>query len=152
MLLTSEFQSLSLPMVGNGTFSTQVGKEITKNVGYADLIETGNEESSGRLNRYLNYELIHTREAIRAIQDDYQDIFQQRQIKTNLSEAWTKLVEEVDEFLIHVVARKTESLCGYKPTSEQVLNFLKNLKRNHWEKPIQYQRPPGFYNSSPRIR
>ena len=94
-----------------------------------DLIETGNEESSGRLNRYLNYELIHTREAIRAIQDDYQDIFQQRQIKTNLSEAWTKLVEEVDEFLIHVVAEKTESLCGYKPTSEQVLNFLKNLKR-----------------------
>ena len=40
-----------------------------------------------------------------------------------------KLVEEADEFLVHTVAEKTESLCGYKPTNEQVLNFLKGLKR-----------------------
>ena len=28
-----------------------------------------------------------------------------------------------------VVAEKTENLCGYKPTGEQVLSFLKDLKR-----------------------
>lgn len=94
-----------------------------------NLIEIGNEESSRCLNRYLNYELIRTGEAIRAIEDDYRDISKQRHIETSLPEAWIKLVEEADEFLIDVVAEKTESLCGYKPTGEQVLDFLKNLKR-----------------------
>ena len=94
-----------------------------------DLIETDNEESSGRLNRYLNYESIRTGEAIRAIEDDYRNIFKQRQIETSLPEAWIKLVEEADKFLLDVVAEKTENLCGYKPTGEQVLDFLKNLER-----------------------
>jgi negative regulator of replication initiation len=39
------------------------------------------------------------------------------------------LVEEADEFLLDVVAEKVESLCGYKPTDEQVLDFLKDLER-----------------------
>ena len=39
------------------------------------------------------------------------------------------MVAEADEFLLHAVAEKTESLCGYRPTDEQVLSFLKSLKR-----------------------
>ncbi len=108
-----------------------------------DLIETDNQESSGRLNRYLNYELIRTGEAIRAIEDDYRDISKQRHIETSLPEAWIKLVEEADEFLIDVVAEKVESLCGYKPTGEQVLDFLKSLDRD---------RPPRIIEPSPPIR
>lgn len=95
-----------------------------------DLIKTDNEESLGRLNRYLNYELIRTGEAIRAIEEDYRAISKQRHIQTSLPEAWIKLMEEADEFLIGVVAKKTESLCGYTPTGEQVLDFLKNLNRD----------------------
>ena len=38
-------------------------------------------------------------------------------------------MEEADEFLVHAVAEKTESLCGYRPSDEQVLNFLKSLKK-----------------------
>ena len=94
-----------------------------------NLIETDNQGSVRRLDRYLNYELIRTGEAIRAIEDDYRNISKQRQIETSLPEAWIKLVEEADEFLIDVVVEKTESLCGYKPTSEQVLDFLKSLKK-----------------------
>ena len=108
-----------------------------------DLIETENEESSGRLNRYLSYELIRTGEAIRAIEDDYRDISKRRHIETSLPEAWIKLVEEADEFLIEVVAEKTESLCGYKPTGEQVLDFLKNLDKD---------RPPRRKDRSPPRR
>ncbi len=95
-----------------------------------DLIETDNEEISGRLNRYLNYESIRTGEAITAIENDYRNISKQRQIERSLPEAWTKLVEDADEFLIDVVAKITESLCGHKPTSEQVLAFLKSLNRD----------------------
>ena len=95
-----------------------------------DLIETDNEEISGRLNRYLNYESIRTGEAITAIENDYRNISKQRQIERSLPEAWTELVEDADEFLIDVVAERTESLCGYKPISEQVLAFLKSLNRD----------------------
>lgn len=95
-----------------------------------DLIETENEDSSGRLNRYLNYELIRTREAIRAIEEDYRNISRQRQIETRLPEAWGRLVEEADELLIEVVAEKTEGLCGHRPTNEQVLTFLGGLRRD----------------------
>ncbi len=110
-----------------------------------DLIETDNQESSERLNRYLNYELIRTGEAIRAIETDYRDIFRQRHIETSLSEAWIKLVEEADEFLIDVVAEKMESLCAYKPTGEQVLDFLKSLggDRSPPEKDPSPPNPPG---------
>ena len=93
------------------------------------LIETDSEETAERLNRYLNYGLVCNGEASQAIADDYQDVYKQRVIKTNLPEAWIKLVEEADEFLLHTVAEKTESLCGHRPTGEQVLDFLKSLER-----------------------
>lgn len=94
-----------------------------------DLIETGNHESSGWLNKYLNYESIRTREAIGAIEEDYRNVSRQRQIETRLPEAWSRLVEKVDELLIEVVAEKTEGLCGHRPTNEQVLTFLRSLGR-----------------------
>ena len=93
-----------------------------------DLIDTENEEISTRLNRYLSYESIRTGAAARAIQEDYQNISRQRQIETRLPEAWSRLIKEVDELLIEVVAEKTEGLCGHRPTNEQVLAFLRSLR------------------------
>jgi len=95
-----------------------------------DLIERGSEESATRLIRYLNYDLMRVGKAIQAIKDDYQDVAKRRQIEISLPEAWRKLVQEKDEFLLDVVAEKTESLCGYRPTNEKVLTFLKKLKIN----------------------
>ena len=93
-----------------------------------DLTAGDSEENAEKLNRYLNYESIRTGEAVEAIKKDYEKVVQQRQVATRLPEAWSKLVEEADEFLLLAVAEKTESLCGYRPTDEQVLNFLKNLE------------------------
>ena len=94
-----------------------------------NLSEGNSEENAKRLKRYLNYESICTGEAVAAIKEDYEKVVQQRQVATRFPEAWSKLVEEADEFLLHAVAEKTESLCGYRPTDEQVLSFLKSLKR-----------------------
>lgn len=93
-----------------------------------DLITGDSEKNAERLNRYLNYESIRTGEAVEAIKEDYEKVVQQRHVATRLPEAWDKLVEEADEFLLDVVAEKVESLCRYRPTAEQVLDFLKNLK------------------------
>ena len=100
-----------------------------------DLTEDDSEKSAERLERYLNYESICTGEAVETIKKDYEKVVQQRQVATRLPEAWNKLVEEADEFLVHTVAEKTESLCGYRPPDEQVLDFLKSLKQEQAIKP-----------------
>ena len=94
-----------------------------------DLTEDDSEKSAEHFNRYLNYASIRTGEAIKAIEEDYRDISRQRQVATRLPEAWGKLVQDADEFLLDVMAEKVESLCGYRPTNEQTLNFLKSLER-----------------------
>ena len=91
-----------------------------------DLSKAENKESATRLNRYLNYKSICNGKAVRAIKYDYRNISKEKQIKKGLLEAWIKLVEEADQSLIDVVARKTEILCRYKPTRKQVLDFLKS--------------------------
>ena len=93
-----------------------------------NLSEGDSEETVKFLNRYLKYESIRTGEAVEAIKKDYEKVVQQRQVATRLPEAWSNLLEEADEFLLEVVAEKVESLCGYKSTDEQVLDFLKSLK------------------------
>ncbi len=108
--------------IGQGDYKERKVHEI-------DLTESDGEESATRLDRYLNYESVCTGGAIEAIKKDYETLVQQRQVATRLPEAWSKLVEEADEFLVHTVAEKTESLCGYRPTDEQVLGFLKDLQR-----------------------
>ena len=107
---------------------TAQGDYRERKVHEMDLTETDSEESAECLNRYLNYESIRTGEAIEAIKADYEKVVQQRQVATRLPEAWSKLLEEADEFLLHAVAEKTENLCDYRPTDEQVLAFLKSLE------------------------
>ena len=120
-----------------------------------NLIETDSKESEERLNRYLNYDRIRTSEAIRAIEDDYWIVVEQRQIEASLSEAWIKLVEEADELLLDIVAEITESLCGHRPTGEQVLDFLKSLEKVEPQVPspsIQEEPPSKRRKRGPNTR
>ncbi len=41
--------------------------------------------------------------------------------------AWRKLLSEEDDLLIEVVAESVEKICGYKPDSKTVINFLKEM-------------------------
>ncbi len=116
---------------GKGNYRERKVREL-------DLSQDDSEESAKHLNRYLNYESIPTGEAVRAIEEDYRNLSRQRQVEARLPEAWGKLVEEADEFLLDVVAEKTDSLCGHKPTDEQVLDFLKSLERK------TESHPPGL--------
>ena len=107
--------------IGEGNYRERKVHEL-------DIIQNESIESANCLNRYLNYEKIQTGETVEAIKKDYEKVVQQRQVATRLPEAWKKLIEEADEFLLHAVAEKTENLCDYRPTDEQVLAFLKSLE------------------------
>ncbi len=108
--------------IGQGDYRERKVHEI-------DLTEDNSEESAEHLNRYLNYNSIRTGEAVKAIEEDYRNVSRQRQVVARLPEAWDKLVEEADESLLDVVAKKVESLCRYRPTDEQILDFFKSLER-----------------------
>ena len=115
-----------------------------------NLSEDDSEENAKRLKRYLNYESIRTGEAIEAIKEDYEKVVQQRQVATRLPEAWSKLLEEADEFLIHAVAEKTEDLCDYRPTDGQVLAFLKSLEIRKTRPESSH--PPTISPAQPTLR
>ncbi len=94
-----------------------------------NLVESDNEENIERFHRYLNYNTVRAGEAVEAIKKDYEKVVQQRQVATRLPEAWNKLVEDADELLLEIIMDKVKELCGHNPTNEQVLDFLKSLKR-----------------------
>lgn len=45
-------------------------------------------------------------------------------IRKTFPKAWNKLLNEADERLIDLIAETTENLCGHKPDSSEVENFL----------------------------
>ena len=93
-----------------------------------DLVDDSSEKASRRLTRYLLHESVRNGEAFEAIKDDHQKAAEQRQAAKHLPEAWKKLIDDEDEFLLGALSEKTESLCGHKPTPEQMMIFLKRLE------------------------
>lgn len=92
-----------------------------------DLVQRDVAESAKRLERYLNYAAVQTGEAQKNAEHDYEDLSRTRQVVEAIPQAWQSLIEEMDDLLIDLVAEKTESLCGYKPDSTLVQEFLLRL-------------------------
>lgn len=90
-----------------------------------DIVERDLTECVSRLNRYLKYDEIVSGKAIAAAREDYRNVSRERQMKSTLPEAWTKLVAEEDDLLLELIADRVESLCGFKPDPDTVARFLK---------------------------
>ena len=105
---------------GEGTWAERKVSEF-------DFITEDSGENAERLNRYLNYELIRTGEAVEAIKTDYKEVVQQRQIEAQLPKVWGELVQEKNEDLLLVMMDAAKNKIGYEPTEKQVLDFLKKL-------------------------
>lgn len=90
-----------------------------------DIVERDISECAARLTRYLQYGASISGAAIEAAREDYRNVSRERQMKSTLPKAWTRLLEEEDELLIELVADRVENLCGYKPDPDTVARFLK---------------------------
>ena len=108
----------------------EVGSYDERRVYKLDLIEREIQESSFRLTRYLEYKNLIDGIALDNAREDYKNISKERQAKANIPVAWGKLLEEKDEILFDVISDKVESICGYKPNSNQIYNYLKSLQIN----------------------
>ena len=107
---------------GEGSYEDRMVAEI-------DLIAQDSEECSNYLDRYLNYEDVKTGKAAKIIAEDYRIIVSQRKIEERLPEIWGELVQEKNEYLLDIVIEKAKEKVGHEPTEEQVVTFLKSLKR-----------------------
>jgi len=105
----------------------EAGSYEERRVYKLDLLEREIQESSFRFMRYLNLENVRNGLALEKARKDYKNVSKKRQTKANIPLAWEKLLEEKDEMLIEVMSEKVESICGYKPTDLQIVQFLKSL-------------------------
>lgn len=84
-----------------------------------------------QLTRYLRFDSVVTREAIKDAKTDLGKLVNQRVAHENLPLAWQQLVDESDELLVELITEKVEALSGFRPDPEDVVNFLAQLQVRH---------------------
>ena len=94
-----------------------------------DLLERDLGESARIFSRYLAYSDVCSGQAIDHAKADYRNVARQREIEGTLPKAWGRLIEEPDELLVELLAKKVESLCGYRPDASLVGTFLERQTR-----------------------
>ena len=139
VLTDGEIWHLFYP-TGRGTWADRKVKEFC-------LTAEDSEESVKCLEKYLSREAVQTGRAEKALQQDYEDLENQKRIAKHLPDAWENLVKRGDELLIELVSEETEKLCGHTPSNEQVRFFLNSLEKkvDPEKRPTQssYRREPG---------
>ncbi|MEA2062748.1 MAG: type I restriction enzyme HsdR N-terminal domain-containing protein, partial [Gemmatimonadota bacterium] len=58
-------------------------------------------------------------------------------VSKTLPTAWERIITEPDELLVELLLDKTEEICGYRPDSKEVQDFLKTISFEEKKKPHQ---------------
>jgi len=94
-----------------------------------DIIEQEAEFASEMFIKILSKQNIETGEAFRSAEEIYTSAHRQRVLKEKLPEAWKKIITEPSPILIELLSDITEKLSGFRPTEDDVLNFLKSHQK-----------------------
>lgn len=105
----------------------EIGSYEERRLYKLDMIEREVQESAFRFLRYLDFKNVSSGDSLDNARKDYKNISKQRQTKANIPIAWDKLLEEKDELLIDIISEKVESLCGYRASGDQIIQFLSTL-------------------------
>jgi len=89
-----------------------------------DIYDQPSEEIVGRLIDYLSKNNVASGKAIENAQAVYKTRQKEYEISKTLPRAWYKMVTEPDPVLIDLVADNTEKMCGFRPDTLVVRNFL----------------------------
>src|SRR5713101_7775861 len=101
-----------------------------------DLAEQASTEVASRFKSYLARIAVESGKAVDAATSVYHDRQKARTVEQALPLAWNKLVTEGDESLTETIADLAEKLCGHKPDSSAVDEFLaKNREKLTFEQP-----------------
>ncbi len=110
------------------------GRYEERRVYKLDVLERSPDESTNRLQRYLQYQRVTSGDALSAARHDYQDAdlsHEIRQIASSMPRAWHELLSNADESLVELLADKVKDLCGYKPDSDACSRFIQTKVDSH---------------------
>ncbi len=86
------------------------------------------DQATDRLCRLLFRDSVETGEAEKFARDLHEKRERQKRIEEALPNVWKRLVEGPGEKLVELLAEETESACGFRPESEIVVKFLRDVK------------------------
>jgi hypothetical protein len=82
------------------------------------------EQITQRFLEFLSKGSVVSEKAAEAVEKIYQAKQKSILIKEHLPKAWQEIMKEPEKWLVDIVAKVTEGLCGYKPDKEAVKDFL----------------------------
>jgi hypothetical protein len=92
------------------------------------LDERPADECARIFERYLQFDRVKSGRAFDDAQKDYRDAAARREASRSLPQAWNDLTNEPEELLVELLSDRAESSCGFRPTRNETLRFLKSLK------------------------
>ncbi|MBU4501745.1 MAG: hypothetical protein KKA79_04080 [Nanoarchaeota archaeon] len=93
-----------------------------------DILQQEPDEASSKFIDFLCKDNIVTGKAIQNAEEIHKSRKKQTIIKNVLPEAWNKIIFEGNELMINLITETIEKLCGYKPDSEVVKQFLSEYR------------------------
>jgi len=93
-----------------------------------DILQQECNKITSKFIDFLLKDNISTGKAIQNAEAIYKSQKKQALIKNTLPKAWNKILSEGDDLMTDLVSETTEKLCGYKPDSEVVKQFLSEYK------------------------
>ena len=77
--------------------------------------------------KFLSKRAVASGEALRQAKEIKESREKHKLIKKALPKAWAQLLQEPDEFLLEVLSERVESICGYRPQTEILKDFIRTI-------------------------
>ncbi len=110
-------------------YTQGVGRPKDRLVDKLDLIERPTKEASAVFERYLGFEAVKAGAAKRALEEDHNSVSKRRKAKKTIEQAWNELIGEPDDIIVAAISEKVQSICGTKPSDDDVTSFLSRVYR-----------------------
>ncbi len=92
-----------------------------------DLCEQDAKDIAEKFEMFLAKQNIISSKAVENAENIYKNRRKQELIEESIPKAWEKIIKEQDEILVELLSVTTEKICGYKPDSEAIAQFLKTI-------------------------
>jgi len=92
-----------------------------------DLFEHEPAKAAEILAKYLRKEDVISGVAHRAAQKEHRNKSRRKKARAGISDAWNDLLRSGDNRLIELLAAEVESKVGYRPDTDDIVEFLSNL-------------------------
>ncbi len=90
-----------------------------------NIIQQDSEDITNKFIDLLSKENVQNHNALKNADAIYKGKRKKKLVKETLPEAWNKIITEPDSLLVDLLIETTEKLCGFKPESEEIQQFIK---------------------------